>query len=83
MLYIDQPAQTGFSYSDLIDGTYNVSTGAVTEIDHNEVPPVDDTFGLGLFGPGVFANQSLSKTTNNTVTSAKALWHAAENWLTQ
>jgi hypothetical protein len=84
MLYIDQPVQAGFSYSDLMDGTYNLTTGVVTAADFsNGIPPVNDEFGPGIFGPGVFANQSESKTTNNTITSAKALWRFAETWLTE
>jgi hypothetical protein len=84
MLYIDQPVQAGFSYSSLINGTFNITTGDVTPADFSKgVPGEDEPFGPGVYGPGVFSDQSESRTTNNSVTSAKALWHFAESWLTE
>ena len=79
MLYIDQPVQAGFSYNSLINGTFNLESGKVTPIDVSKgLPAQNETLGVG-----VFANQSKLTTTNNTVASAKALWHFAENWFSQ
>ena len=79
MLYIDQPVQTGFSYSSLINGTIDLNTGDVTSDDKSAEHPVSDS----TVEAGTFTNQDPSRTTNNSISSAKALWHFAENWFTQ
>jgi carboxypeptidase C (cathepsin A) len=72
MLYIDQPMQVGFSYSSLINGTYNSTTLVVTPDDGTSTP---------VPGQGIFPNQSVSGTANTTVASARALWAFSEHWL--
>lgn len=76
VLYIDQPAQTGFSYSDLIDATFDVLSGSITSIDQADLPAVNASFGYG-----VYPDQNPDKTANNTVSAAKALWYFGEHWL--
>lgn len=79
MLYIDQPVQSGFSFQTLINGTLDLLSDTVTEIaSSSKLPPTNETFKVGTF-----ASQDPLLTTNTSVTSAKALWHFAENWLTQ
>lgn len=79
VLYIDQPVQAGFSYDSLVNGTFDLETGAVAPVQASEnIPASNATFGFGTF-----ASQNPLTTTNTTVTSVKALWHFAENWLTQ
>lgn len=79
MLYIDQPAQTGFSYSSLINATYNSATGSIVLADPAKEAPAQNT----TFLAGTFASQDPLTTANNSITSAKALWHFAEIWLAE
>ncbi|EFX06048.1 carboxypeptidase [Grosmannia clavigera kw1407] len=80
VLYVDQPVQAGFSYSDLINGTVNIEDEAV-------MPQVfDSSNGLPaasrISGYGTFPGQDAAKTTNTTVSSGRAMWHFDEHWLT-
>ncbi|KIX07449.1 uncharacterized protein Z518_02102 [Rhinocladiella mackenziei CBS 650.93] len=72
MLYIDQPIEVGFSYSSLINGTYNTTSLLVTPDNANStsLPP----------GYGTFSDQAASTTANTTVASARGLWVFAEHW---
>lgn len=79
VLYIDQPVQTGFSYNTLVNGTYDVLSNAVTPVPRSQLHTVQGNISYGL---GTFASQDPLATTNTTVTTAKALWHFAEKWLT-
>jgi hypothetical protein len=79
VLYIDQPVQTGFSYDTLVNGTYDVLTNAVTPMDESELHTVLANHSYSI---GTFASQNPLTTTNTIVSSAKALWRFAENWLT-
>jgi carboxypeptidase D len=71
-LYIDQPIQAGFSYSSLINGTYNSTSLVVTPNNATSTPLPP--------GQGIFPDQSVSATTNTTVASARALWAFSEHW---
>lgn len=77
MLYIDQPTQTGLSYSSLINGTYDLESLNITpeKFTASSSPIVNGTFGYGTF-----ADQDVSTTANTTVAAAKALWHFSEHW---
>ncbi len=80
MLYIDQPVGAGFSYTSLLKGTFDVLQGTVTPLTNfnGEVPPSNVTFGQGTYSdPGLYT------TTNTSISSAQALWHFGEHWLTQ
>ncbi|KAK5197367.1 hypothetical protein LTR92_003306 [Exophiala xenobiotica] len=77
MLYIDQPSQTGLSYSSLINGTYDLESLDITP--ENFTISSSSTVN-GTFGYGTFPNQDVSTTANTTVAAAKALWHFAEHW---
>ena len=79
VLYIDQPVSAGFSFTSLIKGTFNLLTNDVTPLSAygGNVPKTNATFGLGLY-----SNQESWATTNTTITSMRALWKLAENWLT-
>lgn len=76
VLYIDQPVTTGFSYSDLIEATFDLSTGTVTPLEQVGVPTVNASFGYGIY-----PSQGEGTTTNNTVQASKALWYFGEHWL--
>ena len=78
-LYIDQPVQTGFSYDQLANGSYDVNSGVVTPLDSEQLASAHTNTTIGV---GTFASQTYLGTTKSTVTSVKALWHFAETWLT-
>ncbi|KIY01041.1 uncharacterized protein Z520_03707 [Fonsecaea multimorphosa CBS 102226] len=79
MLYLDQPVQTGFSYDELVNGTFNLETQIITP-EHfsasSPLPAINATFQVGTF-----PSQDPLHVTNTTVSSARALWHATEHWL--
>ncbi|OAP60446.1 hypothetical protein AYL99_05448 [Fonsecaea erecta] len=77
MLYLDQPVQAGFSYDELLNGTFNIETQIITPEDFSKspLPATNETFQVGTF-----ASQDPLHLTNTTVSSARALWHAAEHW---
>ena len=79
MLYIDQPVQTGFSYDSLVNGTFNLSSEVVTPLMFNSSTAAAATDPLTTWG--TFASQNPLSTTNTTVSSARAVWHFAEHWL--
>lgn len=78
MLYVDQPAETGFSYSSLINGTIDEvsSPFAVTPLLSSSV--VNSTTLAGTF-----AAQNPSTTANTTATAALAAWHFMQVWMQQ
>ncbi|KAJ4300808.1 hypothetical protein N0V90_002896 [Kalmusia sp. IMI 367209] len=80
MLYIDQPVGAGFSYTSLIKGTHDALEGTITPLSayDGDVPTQNATFGQGTY-----TDPSPWSTTNTTISSAQALWHFAEHWLTQ
>ena len=79
MLYIDQPTQVGFSYDNLVNGTFNLKTGVITPMDFSSgIPETNKTFFVGTF-----SGQNPNKTVNNTAIGGKALWHFAKVWLAE
>jgi hypothetical protein len=62
-----------------VNGTYDVLSNAVTPVPQSQLHTIATNISYGL---GTFASQNPLTTTNTTVTTAKALWHFAENWLT-
>lgn len=78
MLFIDQPVQTGFSYDSLVTGTYNLTEEVILPLTYNssQAAYTDATTSWGTF-----SSQDPSHTTNTTVSSARAVWHFAEHWL--
>jgi hypothetical protein len=78
ILYIDQPVMAGFSYSSLINGTFDLlDQGLITPLSEQSPPPQVNT----TFGYGTFPSQKFQLTANTTVQAGKALWHFSENWL--
>jgi carboxypeptidase C (cathepsin A) len=84
MLYLDQPAQVGFSYDFLTNITVNL---ALLEEGGNVYQPADFTNGIpeqnNSFFVGTTGSQSLNTTSNSTVHAAHALWHFAQTWFSE
>ncbi|KAF2813710.1 alpha/beta-hydrolase [Mytilinidion resinicola] len=74
MLYIDQPSQVGYSYDEIVEGSYNVLDGSITP---EKLPQNQTTI------PGKFPSQNPATTANTTTLAARALWHFAQVWFTE
>ncbi|KAF2500254.1 alpha/beta-hydrolase [Lophium mytilinum] len=74
MLYIDQPNQVGYSYDEIVDGSYHVLDGSITP----EKLPLNQTTI-----PGKFPSQNPATTANTTMLAARALWHFTQVWFTE
>ena len=79
MLYVDQPATAGFSYSKAINATWNLlwdqSHGTPTPVTpfeayNGSVPAENSTLFYGTF-----PDQDPALTANTSVVAARALWH--------
>jgi hypothetical protein len=80
ILFIDQPTQTGFSYDVLTNATIDYSTTAITpaDFDKEEIPAVNHTFAVGVFG-----SQDSNGTANSTENGARTLWDFMQVWLNE
>jgi hypothetical protein len=80
VLYIDQPVSAGFSYTSLVNGTFNLMTNKITPLEevNGEISESNE-----ILSQGTFSDPASWKTTNTSLKSANALWHFAEHWLTQ
>ncbi|KAH9203642.1 putative lysosomal protective protein precursor [Leptodontidium sp. 2 PMI_412] len=88
MLYLDQPAQVGFSYDVLTNVTVNLAAGEDDETFEgtgtqvanftNRIPEQNNTFLIGTMG-----SQNSTTTANSTTHAAHALWHFAQTWFSE
>ncbi|KAE9375155.1 carboxypeptidase S1 [Stipitochalara longipes BDJ] len=77
ILYIDQPAQTGFSYDVLTNGTLDQVSANISIVDFSAGTPESNNTIL----VGTFPSQDANSTANTTAIGAHALWHFAQTWL--
>lgn len=83
MLFIDQPAQVGFSYDTLTNASYDLLTETLF------APPTavpsgtpDYMYLNGTFGSGNSnSQQPITGTANTTQISAQSTWHFLQAWL--
>lgn len=79
-LYIDQPVSAGFSYTSLVNATFDLVNEVITPPHaYNGNIPEDSI----IFKQGTYPDPSPWATTNTSVSAARAVWHFAEHWLTQ
>lgn len=78
MLFIDQPVQCGYSYDTLVNGTFNLTDEVITPLVFNGSVAADTDATTSW---GTWPSQDPAHTTNTTVSSARALWHFGEHWL--
>ncbi len=77
MLYIDQPNQVGFSYDSILNGTMDLTLGALISLESQDVrPPQNNTFLIGKF-----PSQDSARTANTTNNAARSLWLFSQVWL--
>ncbi|KAK2615364.1 hypothetical protein N8I77_002126 [Diaporthe amygdali] len=76
MLYIDIPVQTGYSYTDIKNGTFNTVTKEFTPLAvANETIETNQTTFVATM-----SSQDPSLTANTTVQVAKEMWDIAQIW---
>lgn len=83
VLYIDQPVQVGFSYDELVNGTYALLDSNAMEGDEATSPihvGWDGEEQNTTFLVGTFASQNSTRLPNSTAAAAVALWHFAQTW---
>jgi hypothetical protein len=74
MIYIDQPAQVGYSYDKLVPSMLDLLTGSITPSNGSEVSNVTSL-------AGTFASQDPSSAANTTGNAARILWQFTQIWL--
>lgn len=74
MLYIDQPAGTGLSYSELVEGYYNDQGSLVTLSDGTCPSEANGTCGT-------YASSDETLTVNSTVAAAPYVWKALQGFV--
>jgi hypothetical protein len=86
VLYIDSPAQTGFSYDVLVNGTLHQTEGGaagyplyIPEDLHSDPPFKPNLTTLY----GTFPSQLINQTANNSVQIAHQLWQCAQVWINE
>lgn len=77
MIFIDQPTQTGFSYSIPIPGYVDPNSGNVIELPDNTCP--DYAAGLGTCGTYSYPNLTL--TANATAAAAPNFWKTIQGFM--
>lgn len=77
MLYIDQPVQTGFSFSSFSNATLDLLTNTLEFTDFsNGIPQSNLTFLVGTL-----PTQDDASGPNSTVHAARGTWHFLQTWL--
>ncbi|KAL1297362.1 hypothetical protein AAFC00_004903 [Neodothiora populina] len=76
VLFIDQPAQVGFSYDSLTNKSYNLLTQ-----EYASPGPVPAGQPAYTFLNGTFGSQAAWGTSNTTETAAHATWHFLQSFL--
>lgn len=77
MLYLDQPAQVGFSYDTLTNVTRNLVADENTIL--NATDPIPEQNATLLVG--TYASQDGNRTAFGTVNAAIAAWHFLQAWV--
>ncbi|KAI4150940.1 MAG: hypothetical protein LQ340_003803 [Diploschistes diacapsis] len=75
MLYIDQPAQTGFSYSVPIPGYINNDDGSITELKTENCPKAQEG------NCGTFPLPNVKDTANSTANAAPGFWKTLQGFM--
>ena len=73
VIFIDQPAQVGFSYSIPVPGYLNASTGEVVVLPDNKCPANETC--------GTFSNPNVNDTETTTAAVAPAFWATLQGFM--
>nr|POF17544.1 carboxypeptidase y like [Quercus suber] len=74
MLFIDQPAQTGFSYSEAVNGYIDPNFGAFVQLSSPQCPDYAQASGTC----GTYSNGNVSETINSTANGAPQFWNGLQ-----
>jgi hypothetical protein len=77
MLYIDQPVGAGYSYSKLVNVTFDQTTSTGIPTDFSQGIPF--TPNITVF-PGTLDDPNLLYSANNSNLAAKVMWHFGQAW---
>lgn len=77
MLFIDHPAQVGFSYSVPIPGYVDSSTGNIIQLPNNSCP--DYAAATGTCGTYSYPNET--DTANSTAGAAPSMWKTLQGFM--
>lgn len=77
LLYIDQPAQTGYSYNVATPGVLDTVTGQIFTED-SWAGPLNHTALKGMF-----SSQESTKFVNTTAVAAEAIWEFLQSWMSE
>ncbi|KAH7040851.1 Alpha/Beta hydrolase protein [Microdochium trichocladiopsis] len=77
MLFVDQPNQVGFSYDEATAGSLDLMTNRIA------IPATTrpNSLPANVFLNGTFSSQNPLHTSNTTQTSATAIWHMLQGFL--
>lgn len=75
MIFIDQPAQVGFSYSIPVPGVLNASTGDIEVLSNSSCPPADAD------SCGTFSDPNVNDTETTTAAVAPAFWATLQGFM--
>lgn len=75
MIYIDQPTQTGLSYSEPVNGYIDADSGYLVSVSGNKCPKSANS------DCGTFSNGNLSETANSTIAAAPNVWRALQGFM--
>lgn len=78
MLYIDQPAQAGFSYDVLTNATLNLKDGKITPDKPGQQEEIETDNPVLV--RGTFGSQDSTQTANTTVNAARQFWNFVQVW---
>ncbi|KAM0720596.1 hypothetical protein Q7P37_004732 [Cladosporium fusiforme] len=86
MIYVDQPATAGFSYTEAVKSTLDLLWSAGTT--DTPIVPFEDYNGSvpaenATFIHGTLPEQNPNHVANNSVIASRALWHFAQLWFTE
>lgn len=77
MIFIEQPAQVGFSYSTPIDGIYSSNSGDVTPLTNGSCPTNSSSGSLC----GTYSSPNVNDTETSTAAAASGYWSALQGFM--
>jgi carboxypeptidase C (cathepsin A) len=76
MLFVDHPAQVGFSYSNPVPGYVDANTGNIITLPNATCPE----YALDMGGCGTYSSPNVSNTANTTQGAAPSMWKTLQGF---
>lgn len=77
VLFVDHPAQVGFSYSNPVNGYVDANTGNIISLPNATCP--DYAFDMGTCG--TYSSPNVSNTANTTEGAAPSMWKTLQGFM--